>query len=249
MTRQHVGTALGLAALLAITPTLAQGQQPGQAPAQPGQPQPGGGGAAQRDDGQLAQRVAQQIAQALPQAKAEEGGLLARGWKVRGTGDLEVDVKVDEGDVTLSGQLASIDQVRRAVEAARKVPGVQSVRSEVAFYVGVPRDRLRSYVDALQRMAQSQPDIRQAMQQGQPVGADLLDRVPAAEAQKAMDEAKLSQEEFRRITTELQKDQSLQQQYAQIAQQQAQRSGAQQPGGPGARPAGQSGAQPAASPQ
>ena len=44
-----------------------------------------------------------------------------------------VDVRTDAGVVTLTGQVATIDVSAKASEAARGVPGVKSVKNELAF--------------------------------------------------------------------------------------------------------------------
>jgi hyperosmotically inducible periplasmic protein len=45
----------------------------------------------------------------------------------------KVDVRTDSGVVTLTGQVATIDASARASEMARGVPGVKSVKNELAF--------------------------------------------------------------------------------------------------------------------
>ena len=48
---------------------------------------------------------------------------------------------MDMGDVTLSGTVPSREDIARAVTAARKVPGVRSVHSELGYYRPQPRVR------------------------------------------------------------------------------------------------------------
>jgi hyperosmotically inducible protein len=45
----------------------------------------------------------------------------------------KVDVRTDSGVVTLTGQVATIDASAKASEMARGVPGVKSVKNELAF--------------------------------------------------------------------------------------------------------------------
>jgi len=45
----------------------------------------------------------------------------------------KVDVRTDAGVVTLTGQVATIDASAKASEMARGVPGVKSVKNELAF--------------------------------------------------------------------------------------------------------------------
>lgn len=211
-----------------------QGGTSGQARSGTGQERP--------DDGRIAERVARQLAERLPEGRAEEG--LFSGWSVQGRGDTEIDVSVDEGDVTLSGSVPSMQQVRQAVEAARRVEGVRTVRSELAFEretgrsgasgpsgaSSVSRENLEKYVRAVTRMAEGQPEVRAAIRDGQPV-TEVLDQVPTDASQQAIEQAGLSDAEFRRITEQLVDDPSLQQQVGRIVREsEAPSSGAQQPG-------------------
>jgi hyperosmotically inducible protein len=45
----------------------------------------------------------------------------------------KVDVRTDAGVVTLTGQVATIDAAAKASEMARGVPGVKSVKNQLAF--------------------------------------------------------------------------------------------------------------------
>jgi len=45
----------------------------------------------------------------------------------------KVDVRTDAGVVTLTGQVATIGASAKASEMARAVPGVKSVKNELAF--------------------------------------------------------------------------------------------------------------------
>jgi hypothetical protein len=68
------------------------------------------------------------LAKLLPAATASESWL--QGWRVKGE-RWEIDVEVDEGDVTLTGTALLPQHVHQAILTARDVPGVRSVHSEV----------------------------------------------------------------------------------------------------------------------
>lgn len=125
----------------------------------------------------------------------------------------------------------------------------------------ISQEDMQDYVDALVIMVQFEPAIGEALQQGEPVDSQVLDKVPQADAKKAMDQAGLSQDEFRRITQKLNEDPSAKQQYKQVAQQASHKAGSMSGTSSGSTPAGSaspstgsssqspSGAQPSASPQ
>ncbi|HKJ25565.1 MAG TPA: BON domain-containing protein [Myxococcota bacterium] len=82
-------------------------------------------------DEQLAERIAHTLVEKLfPDARPEKEWRY--GWEVEGA-SWEMDVDVDMGDVTLSGTAPSWDDLERAIETTRKVPGVRSVHSELGF--------------------------------------------------------------------------------------------------------------------
>jgi osmotically-inducible protein OsmY len=57
----------------------------------------------------------------------------------------KVDVRADSGVVTLTGEVSSVTASAKASEIARQIPGVRSVRNEVAFdRKGEARDELRA---------------------------------------------------------------------------------------------------------
>jgi osmotically-inducible protein OsmY len=92
-------------------------------------------------DAQLAQRVAQRIAAAVPGAKAGEDWWLT-GWRVEGPDNRwSFTVEADDGTVWLDGEVPRLDVVRQAIDAARRVEGVTSVRSAFELerrYAGYP---------------------------------------------------------------------------------------------------------------
>lgn len=200
------------------------------------------------DDGAIAERVANRLAGQFPEASAEERWLF--GWNVQTGDDWEVDVSVDDGDVTLGGNVPSMQHVRQVVETARQVPGVRSVRSELAFErqtgasgqagrsgagASVSREDLEKYADAITRMSEGQPEVREAIREGRPV-VEVLNQVPTEESERAIEQAGLSDERFRRITEQLVDDQSLQQRFGRVVREEETQSG-------GGAAGGQSGAQ------
>jgi osmotically-inducible protein OsmY len=83
------------------------------------------------DDGELARRVAQRIGARLPGAKAGEDWWFT-GWRVEGNQNIwNLVVEADNGQVTLEGEVPRLTVLRDAVDAARQVPGVRSVRSQL----------------------------------------------------------------------------------------------------------------------
>lgn len=109
----------------------------------------------------------------------------------------------------------------------------------------IEQQDLEKYVQALQRMAQFEPGIQTALERGQPVETDLLDKVPREQAQEAMRQAGLSSDEFQSITEQLRTDEQAKQQFSAVAQEQVRGSvsgssgSGQQPGGSGQQPQGQ----------
>lgn len=84
-------------------------------------------------DAELAQRVAQRIATAIPGAKAGEDWWFA-GWRVEGPDNRwSFTVEADNGTVWLDGDVPRLSVVRHAVDAARRVEGVMTVRSQFEF--------------------------------------------------------------------------------------------------------------------
>jgi osmotically-inducible protein OsmY len=87
-------------------------------------------------DAELARRVAQQVAAALG-ARAGEDWWFS-GWRVEGPyRNWTMVVDAADGAVTLDGEVPYDSIVRRAVQAALRVPGVLSVRSEVELEAAV----------------------------------------------------------------------------------------------------------------
>ena len=62
----------------------------------------------------------------FPWAEAEEEWFF--GWEIDGY-NWEFDVDVDDGVVTLEGEVDSYSDISEAIQAVRAVPGVQSVNS------------------------------------------------------------------------------------------------------------------------
>jgi hypothetical protein len=84
-----------------------------------------------RDDGDVARDVARKLsADSALEANAKQGWMY--GWRVEGDG-WELAVEVDEGDVLLEGVVLLQPHIHAFVLAAREVPGVRSVRSELAL--------------------------------------------------------------------------------------------------------------------
>lgn len=82
------------------------------------------------DDKVLAQRVATKLTtQVFPLAESDEEWLWG-GWEIEGY-NWEFDLDVDDGIVTLDGDVTSYDDITKAVQAARSVPGVKAVNSEL----------------------------------------------------------------------------------------------------------------------
>jgi osmotically-inducible protein OsmY len=89
------------------------------------------GGAPAATDAQLAQRVAQQLAGTLSGAKAGEDWW-GTGWRVEGPSNAwSFIVQVEQGDVTIDGEVPRFSVIRQVVEKAADVQGVQSVRSQL----------------------------------------------------------------------------------------------------------------------
>jgi hypothetical protein len=83
------------------------------------------------DDSVLTQRVAQQIARQLQGAKAGEDWWLT-GWRVEGPGNRwTFTVEAQNGNIWLEGEVPHYSQMRQAIDAARNVQGVRSVRSNL----------------------------------------------------------------------------------------------------------------------
>ena len=98
------------------------------------------------DDRELSRRVAQQIAATIPGVKAGEDWWLT-GWRVEGEDNLwSFIVEADNGQVYLEGDVPRLEIMRKAVDAARNVAGVVSVRSDFELdrmharypYIGYP---------------------------------------------------------------------------------------------------------------
>jgi osmotically-inducible protein OsmY len=82
-------------------------------------------------DRDLAQQVARKIAADVEGAKAGEDWWFD-GWRVEGPYNRwNFVVEVDDGRVTLEGEVPDLDIMRKAVEAATAVPGVRSVDTDL----------------------------------------------------------------------------------------------------------------------
>ncbi len=91
------------------------------------------GGRAPVGDSELSKEVARNIAEAITGAKAGEEWWFS-GWRVEGPyTQWNTTVEADNGAVTLEGDVPYDSIVRKSVEAALRVPGVRSVRSEISI--------------------------------------------------------------------------------------------------------------------
>jgi hypothetical protein len=94
-------------------------------------------------------------------AKADKEWLF--GWDIEGE-KWQFDVEVDEGDVIFDGSVPSFMEIGKAVEAARKVPGVRSVdasdlRVDEDFVANDPhRDWLERQYDEIKADVKSAAD-------------------------------------------------------------------------------------------
>lgn len=92
-------------------------------------------------DQQLAQRVAQQIASNIQGAKAGEDWWVT-GWRVEGPDNRwTFTVEAENGNVWLEGEVPQYSHIRKAIDAARDVQGVRSVRRNLELepgYYGSP---------------------------------------------------------------------------------------------------------------
>ncbi len=88
---------------------------------------PGPGGAAvSQDDEQLARAVRQAIRE-----KWVGGPLTLDGDTLRGPRNTEIEVSVDNGVVTLEGRVPTAEDLLAAAQAARDVPGVRAVKTNM----------------------------------------------------------------------------------------------------------------------
>lgn len=95
------------------------------AASQPGGAQQSGAAApAKREDDQIADQVRQQIQESLPQFRAD-------GDTLKGPQDTSITVKVDDGVVSLDGNVPDVRDIVKAAEAARRVQGVRSVKTTI----------------------------------------------------------------------------------------------------------------------
>ena len=84
-----------------------------------------------RPDEDLARDVARKLAaDSALEASAKQGWIY--GWRVEGDG-WAMDVEVDDGDVSLAGMVLLQPHIHAFVLAAREVPGVRSVRTELTL--------------------------------------------------------------------------------------------------------------------
>jgi hypothetical protein len=99
-------------------------------------------------DNELARRVARQIAAAIPGSKAGEDWWF-EGWRVEGPDNTwNVVVEAENGRILIDGDVPRVAVMRKAVDAARQTPGVQSVRSDMElerFYGRYPYGRVGPY--------------------------------------------------------------------------------------------------------
>ncbi len=81
---------------------------------------------AKRDDQQIAREVRQAI-----QRSWTSGQLRVDGDTLKGPQDTEIEVEVDDGVVTLEGKVQNVQDIVKTADAARRVQGVRSVRTNI----------------------------------------------------------------------------------------------------------------------
>jgi osmotically-inducible protein OsmY len=80
-------------------------------------------------DADLSKQVAERLVrEVFPGARVDEDFLF--GWEVEGA-TFEVEVEVDDGHVTLEGDVPAREDIFQAIQATRNVPGVRSVDSDL----------------------------------------------------------------------------------------------------------------------
>jgi osmotically-inducible protein OsmY len=82
------------------------------------------------DDAELAKRVSERLTVEFERAHLERRWEYGYGVEAE---SMDVNVDADDGEVMLSGTVASYDALGRAVSIARAVPGVQAVRCSVGI--------------------------------------------------------------------------------------------------------------------
>lgn len=83
-------------------------------------------GVAKRDDEQIASQVRRQI-----QQRWTAGQLEVDGDTLKGPQDTSIEVRVDDGLVTLDGTVPNVEDIVTAAEAARAVDGVRAVKTNI----------------------------------------------------------------------------------------------------------------------
>jgi hyperosmotically inducible periplasmic protein len=125
-----VQIAKGIEGVKSVQDRLTVGSQSGRQ-SQTGGAAAGGGAAtsqtapAKRDDEQVARQVRQAIQSGMGAQFRLEGDTL------KGQRDNEIKVEVDDGVVTLDGKVQNVEDIVKAAQAARKVPGVRSVKTNI----------------------------------------------------------------------------------------------------------------------
>jgi hyperosmotically inducible periplasmic protein len=93
----------------------------------PGQTGPSGAAApAKRDAAQIAQQVRQQIRQTWTSGQLREDG-----DSLKGPDGTAIEVDVNDGIVTLEGKVRDVQDIVKVAEAARRVPGVRAVKTNI----------------------------------------------------------------------------------------------------------------------
>lgn len=78
----------------------------------------------------------------------------------------KIDVRVDKGVVTLTGEAPSVTASAKASELARQVPGVRSVRNDVAFERGAAATDRSTWRNADDRMRSTDDRMRASTHRG-----------------------------------------------------------------------------------
>jgi hypothetical protein len=127
--------------------------------------------AARADDQEIAQEIVQKL-----QAEKQAGGL--KGFSI--------DLSVEEGTVWLSGRVANPDQQARALDIARRIPGVKQVVNDlsVAPPPATPRSVFSNMTSAVSKVMGRQVQ-RPASDELQPVAAEEVGPVGSGVAHAA----------------------------------------------------------------
>jgi len=122
------------------------------------------------------QEIAQQIVQKL-QAEKQAGGL--KGFSI--------DLSVEEGTVWLSGRVANPDQQSKALDVARRIPGVKQVVNDLTVTPpsATPRSVFANMTSAVTKAMGRQVVQREQTRELQPVAAEEVAPIGSGVAQAA----------------------------------------------------------------